>query len=218
MQFTIPCEIYGRLARIADTSTWRFKPEPLPHLKCIHLEHKSGETVAVVSNRKIAAVQRIGKTDQPDGAISIIIDPSILAQCEIEARTDGELIIDVTNIPGFRYAQLRSSLGWAFSGNVGLFFDTPSGLHDDWQTWRRILPPAASKKSKGFMYLWCEALAQLAFAAPSGAIVFPECINTDEVIFVQDSIDTDWLGLFIGVGKDASERKFNAATMPKWLK
>ena len=61
-----------------------------------------------------------------------------------------------------------------------------------------------------------ERLAVLASTAPSGTIIFPEFIDVDTPVVVNDVHDPNWLGVFIS--KPEGNDTPDPVTIPSWVK
>lgn len=207
MQFKLPCETYIRLHNAAKPSS-EDKPK---HLYTLLLENHDGILVAVATNNKILAVEKIGSTDQPNGSVNIIFDPMLLHQCSIEP--DGELTIFVIDNAIMQHASVKTSGGYVYPGNIAMF-----GEFKEWSTWRSIFPDQLPNTSFGFMYLQGELMANLAASAPSGSFVFPEHIDTRQPVLVNDPIDRSWIGLFMAICDDVRNMNYEPAEYPRWLK
>lgn len=215
MQFKIPCETYIRLAGAVVPHP--VKPVAVP-LQCIRIERQKGFVVALATNNRICVVEKIDATTEPDGAVNIRIDPVLLQQCELEKQFDSELIIDVIDLPGVQVVTCKSTFGYSHNGDIGVF-PTPEEHIKYWQNWReKIIPYDQPKKSNGFLMLDTVGMEQLTRCSPSGVIVFPEKIDTDQAVIVNDSIDPGWLGIFMAVHWEESKVGVNsAATVPNWI-
>jgi hypothetical protein len=218
MQFKIPCETFARLSIAAVPLSDVPPTSVIDELACVYLEHRKGQTLAIATNNRICAIERLGNTDQPDGSVCVTIDPVLVQQCLTEAQFDGELTIDVTDNEILRWAAAKTSFGYTYNGNAGRFPEVGTKFKH-WADWRSILPPARKKQEpSGFLHFRAAHLEILAKASPSGCIIFPEIINTDEPILLRDSVDPNWLGMFMGVVEDSDEKQYEPATRPEWLK
>lgn len=210
MQFRIPCETFARLSNVCNY----LKPDEKRPLNVMFLDYTGGNFYAVVSNSIIAAVQYLGKTDQPDFCRAVILDPQIINQCRIEADLDGELIIDTMDIGGVPFGTAITTFGYKYPSNA--LFTPPNKMWErPWNDWRKLFPDDVPIRSKGFLFMDTEQLTNLGKSSPSGRFVFPAFIDVNKPVMVRDVIDPDWVGLFLP--RDNSQKNLQAATRPEWL-
>lgn len=209
MDFTISCEQFMRLSRIATN----FKDgETNEYFRSIYLEHKSGHSFAVASNMKLMGVEHLGATAEPDGGVNIRLDPHLIQQCEIEAPYSS--LITGTYLPELGYAMLKTTFGWQLP-NCQLISNHVNHLKD----WRKTVPKSIPKKPDGALRMKASEIAQLGSSSPSGRIIFPECISLDVPVVVRDAIDPNWMGLFVStLTDDGNPPTILAATLPDWIK
>lgn len=212
MRFTLPCETYVRLTNALNMQ----KDETRP-INCIRLDYVAGDYYAVATNAIIIAVQYLGKTDEQDGGICLINDQLLKAQCQQEIPFDGEISVDVIDNEMIQFAAIKTSFGYNHPGN-GAIFPPSEGWGEPWHAngWKKIFPDDVATKSKGFIFMDTEHVANLGRCAPSGRIVFPEKIDSSKPVVVRDAVDPDWLGAFLP--REANKiSSLVAATLPDWL-
>lgn len=206
--FTIPCEVFVRLANAASPLNI---DTPYNGLNVVRVEYIAGDAYAIATNSRVLACQYLGKTDQATDAVNILITEPLVQQCKIEAEFDG--VLSVTTIPGVDYATANTTFGFNYPYNAASFTDEMGG-GKRWSEWRNIIPPAVASKSSGHMFLTGEWIASLAHAAPSGRIVFPAHIDVKIPVIVRDSVDPDWFGMFLGTSVQGNTKP---ATRPEWI-
>jgi hypothetical protein len=206
MEFAIACETIKRLNRIAG-----------PEHRFIRLEHYQECSVAIVTNKKIAVIEKIGINPQNlNGAILFPLNDSIIAQCEQEAPFNSVVKIIANSVLG--WATASTTLGFPFQGNAMIPGESVTMAHmNDWREW---LPPKPVTKTNGAMFWTADWIAQIASAAPSGRIVFPEFIDVSKPVILRDFIDEKWLGIFMAnrVTDAGVVENAEPATVPKWIK
>lgn len=209
MNFTISCEAFMRLSRIATN----FKDgETNEYFRSVYIENNAGHSFAVASNMKLIGIEYLGKTAEADGGINIRLDPHLIQQCEIEAPYSS--VITGTHVEALNFATLKTTFGYELPGCQMVSTDV-NHLKD----WRKVIPKSMPKKPNGALRMKASELAQLAAASPSGRIVFPECISLDIPVVIRDAIDPNWMGLFVSTMTDnGNPPTILTATLPDWLK
>lgn len=207
MKFEIKCATFLRLAKICEF----FEPEcPMDEraiLTTVRLEHYDGNAFAIVTNKRIAAIERIGSAPAGNGVAHVVLDPQLLAQCRAETFLDGSLIINT--IPEIATAMASTSSGWNYSGNACYWWDeTPL---DDWRSWS---PDEPIKKHEGIMYWGLFAVTSLLESSPSGKVYFPKYINCSKPVVLRDKHDDNWVGLFIPEPFQSTQKE--SAELPDW--
>lgn len=210
MEFLIKCDVFKRLAAITKHFETTTDEETRQVLSCVRLEYKDGRYCAVATNQRIAAIQYLGETDQPDGAAHIINDDTILKQCDVEMQYDSSF--HITALPEFAVTTVRSLMGWEFTGNAGIF---PTNTPMD--TWRKWFPDSPVTKGRGVMYWNADQIAALAATAPSGKLYFPRHIDIDKPVIIRDLLDDSWCGLFMPKPHATEKQVDEQAELPKWL-
>lgn len=212
MRFKISCEQFARLSKGAyvpgedlglDTAG---HPLPVrPEFACVRLQNISGKSYAIVTCGIIMAVEYLGPTTEPDGAVNVPTAPALIAQCEAEQMFNSDLSVDYDPISG--YTVLMSTLGYMFPGSARM---ADSGVWDT-KDWRDRIDPPAKKSDTAFSFhgKW---LARMASTAPSNIFILPEHVQRKRPVVVRDRIDKDWLGVFLVIQYDYSE----FAELPDW--
>tara|TARA_R110000851_G_scaffold250706_1_gene403207 strand:+ start:692 stop:1276 length:585 start_codon:yes stop_codon:yes gene_type:complete len=187
-----------------------FEPDIRPDVKekinTVRIENKGGKCFAVATNEKIAAVEYLHNTDQPDGYVHIILDPALLKQCEIEMTLDSDIYI--TAVEQIAVATAKTTLGYTQAGNCCYWFDD-SPLND-WSSW---FPEDVATESQGAMCWNSFHVEVLVKSSPSGEISFPEFINVNNPVILRDTKSPNWVGLFIPVSYDT----IKPAVKPDWI-
>lgn len=204
MEIKLPCETYVRLSKIAAIAPDDFKS--------IYIERKNGITVAIATNRYIAAIERLPDANE-DGSVLLLFDPVLLTQCEAETQFNGNLEIVVNSM--LQFASAKTSFGFSYPGNVSLPDVSP-----EWERWRNWLPDAPAAASVGGMFWGENNIAALSSSAPSGKVVFPQFIDCSKPVIIRDHIDEKWLGLFMPLvhTDEGKTVQCDGATLPGWLK
>ena len=217
MNFEISAEIFLRLGNVASVIPQRVLDEiddaTLETIKCVRLEYLNGHYYALASNKKIAAIFYLGKTEQPNGVAHITNDAKLLKQCEAEKAFGSTLFISV--VPELQIASVKTTLGYNYPGNAGLFPPAAAPLNS-WTTWVPKTQPAASKGAMSWMLDSIEALNK---ASPSGCVVFPEFIDAMHAVVLRDRDTPNWCGLFMANAYNDQTKKVHTlepATLPEW--
>jgi hypothetical protein len=203
MKFSILCETFLRLSNCAGVN------DPEPALNSVRLENSNGKVFAVASNRKIMAVEYLGETDEPDGAINIAVHQDIIDACEYSENQ--QRFITVNSWQEFGVATM----------NIGVFspyalpFTNPDTF-EPFRNWRGQFPTWLPKVDKGFVWFETEQLNKLGLSSPSGMIALPEVLDNTRRVIVRDIHDPNWCGVFIPYHPNNPNVK--PATLPEWLK
>lgn len=205
MEIVIHCASLLRLSRLAATVA---ADDPKPYLQAVWLETKGGHMAAVVTNRKLAAVEYLGEDAGPDAGFAVPLDPAFMAQVETEAgfgsrvrlTQDGMKIHAMTD---FAYYQELQALA------------TLDSADNHFNAWRNWFPDALPVETHGAMFQTLGNLATLNSAAPSGSVIFPEFIDTRKPVVVRDLHDENWLGVFLA---DPNGETLPRVTLPEWVR
>ncbi len=207
MDLSIKCETYLRFAQICKFFDPSIKPEVKEKINTVRIEVKNGKVFAIATNEKIAAVEFLYNTEHQDASIHLIIDDSIIQQCETEKMFDSSLTISV--FQEIAVATLKSDLGYTHVGECCHWFDeTPL---DNWASW---FPDTEYKKSKGAMYWDVGQVEALMCSCPSGFITFPEFIDANSPVLIRDVKNPNWAGVFIPSHPSEPSTK---AKKPDWI-
>lgn len=210
MKFTIPCEVFARLATVATAMEAERDPA---YFRSVYLENKAGKSFAITTNIKFVAIEYLGETKAPDGSINVDCHDAILAQCEVERGLKGVLHVDY--MPELRFASVKSTFGFTHAVNAAVFTAADNPAFERWRNW---LPEKLPHGSESPMFADAEQLHALACSSPSGAILFPAF--TSKVVVVRDAHSENWIGVFLGVGtsRDGRTLKEIPVRMPDWVK
>lgn len=195
MIFKLNADVLQRLFKISTPhGSTQFKDT-----QSVRLENKDGVAFAIATNSRIIAVENLGETTEPNGAVNLSNDPGIVAW--VHSMADAELKFEW--YPG-----------------MALMFDTHllPVVPDEtrrWVEWSRIFPNELPTKPNGPLYLDGDIIALLASSAPSGQLLFPKFIDRGQTTVVRDLYDPNWLGGFIS---DTKLAKTEYATLPEWMK
>ena len=178
-------------------------PRVDPWCNSVRLE----QNLAIVTNREYLVIERI---DNPaTEPLHILADPALIAQCLTEATYHSKLHIVGNSM--LRYASLKTSMGYQFPDNAGLYLDEPCSIAD----WRTVIPPAMAKKAKGSMCIEAAALANVAQSSPSGRITLPEFVDWSLPVVARDAVDPNWCAFFY---VREADNPHEPATIPGSLK
>ena len=198
MEHIIPCETFARLCNVL-----KFMPKDDPWCRSIRLDGN----MAIATNRFYIAIERLDTSVA--SVLHIPADPVLIEQCVKEAPFHSKMHIVANDM--LRFASLKTSLGYAYPGNAGVYLDTLNPV----DRWREIVPTSLPKKSKGSMCIDTAMLASLAESSPSGKITFPEHIDWTLPVVVRDAVDPNWCGIFY---VRESDNPHDPATIPGWAK
>lgn len=206
MNIEISCEIYARLAAIPlilDPTDQR------KYFKSLYLERENNVLFAVVTNGKLAAIERIGEDTGPDERTAIAIDPVLVAQAVKEISFNSKLVI-VAN-PLLAFTAIKTTFGYNYPGN-GMVQLPDANYFNEWRKWA---PDEMPVKTSGAMFWATPMIHALSTASPTGCICFPEFIDITRPVLVRDRNSDEWVGLFMPVTDDGE--KIDPASRPGWL-
>lgn len=200
--FTIPCELYTRLAGVAiqpDEETNR------PTLRSVRIEHLNGRCIAVASNARIVAGEFIQDIDEERGfsGVNVSIAPGLLALAA--QAPDADLIVN--QAPG--WTVITTSDGAMFPGN--------GEVPGDYPEWRGLIPTELPTKNNGCFSFSGLQMARLCASSPSGSIRCARNIDFAAPTIVRDIHDENWFGIFM-VTDGEKAQSFKPATVPEFLK
>lgn len=211
MEISVDCAVFTRLAKLAKLNNEGF-------LRSIWLEITDGKMIAVATDRKIMAIEFLGEDLGPDFSMNAVVDDLLIAQCEIEKSFNSK--ITFTFNPQLSWTTAKTTLGYEHVGNAAIMETTSVGVtkaeENVLSRWRECLPDKLPAISTGGMFTRMERLAVLASTAPSGTIIFPEFIDVDVPVIVNDVHDPNWLGVFIS--KPEGNDTPDPVTIPGWVK
>jgi hypothetical protein len=210
MNFEIPVETYIRLSGVTNYIRESISDEERALIRCVRLEHKDGKTLAIASNRKVAAIYHIGATTEPDGATHLNIDDKLLAQCHTEKPFNSKLFI--VALPELGIVSLKTTLGYQ-SATAGFF--APETPLAKWKTWVADEQPT---KSNGAMGWHMEDMLALNSASPSGYLNFPEWIDATKPVVLRDPEFPEFVAMFMGnrINDKGAAYTVEPATLPAW--
>jgi hypothetical protein len=201
MTFIIPADVFARLS----VAALRSGPDeeiksPIDMLRSVRVEHRNGKRLVVASNHKILVCELIDKNvAEPDGSVNITLD--LINPCNLAMANDGRLEI---NIVSESWAVATITTGYFYPGNAMVI-----GQYPEW----RGLIPETPKKAVGSIVFNPDDLALMARAAPSGRIVLPRLFDDSQPIICRDTVDPNWLGVFL-----SKSDGIEPATVPEWIK
>jgi hypothetical protein len=213
MNFTLPCDTYVRLSRVAQNYIERDPPTP-DYMKAMYLEIKSGEAFAVCTNIKLAAIEYLGKTNEPDGKMHLTLDPILLKQAQSEIPFNSSLQIVYNEMLAF--ANVKTTFGYNYPGNALI----PAPATNEFDHWRSWAPDKPATKAKGVLSMIPADVMNLGLSSPSGRIVFQEFIDNTKPCVIRDRFDPKWMGLFMPCVVDENNKiiDIEPAKLPDWFK
>lgn len=204
MEFSIDCGVFVRLANIA-----RLTQDG--QLRSVYLECHDGKKVAVASDKKIMAVEFLGESVGPDFSMNAAVDDALINQCNIEKSFNGTVTFNYDT--SLNYATATTTLGFQHQKNAAVILQEKRNYLKDWgMCFPRKLPTV----SNGGMFAKLDRLAALASSAPSGAVVFPEFIDVNEPVVVNDVHDPNWIGVFLSKSEKGDE--IDPVSIPSWIR
>lgn len=203
MDIEIPCELYHRLEDINGLS----EADPRKHLNSIYIERRDNVLFVIATDVKIAVIQKSISVG-PDTSFAIRMDNALLLQCATEKQFNSNLIL--TNNPALNFVSAKTTFGYNFPGNIGVMLPD----NNEFQSWREWLPDEMPTQSNGNMLMNAHSVARIAFASPSGSIIFPEFIDVRKPVLVRDVFSHDWIGLFFPAQKDKTPAYLG---VPDWV-
>jgi hypothetical protein len=208
--YTVPCNTLFRLSQICKFFQPHVSEEKKSLINTIRLENKAGYLYAIATNSEVAAIERIGPTDQPDDSCHLKIDPDFTENMRTQAQYGVSAV--VTTIPMGAFSMLQTPVGLTIA-DCCYWFGSETPMHE-WRTWADLKPPS---KSSGSIYLDLHHIEILFSASPSGKIVFQEFIDVEKPITIRDRFVDNWVGLFIPC-PDFHEGSVAKAKLPDWWK
>lgn len=208
MKFTISCATFARLASITEFFDPATDQEIVDHLSCVRLEAIGGHVLGIVTNHKIAVIEYLGPTNEPDAVAHIKADPVLINQCRTEAAFDS--FLEIVYVPEILLATVKTMMGYSYQGNAAI-----EGMPEmsPMKNWRKWFPDEMPKKSKGFLYFNIDYISMLVKSSPSAGVVFPEHIDTDVPVVLRDRDNPNWCGLFF----PKATAPLQPATIPQWV-
>lgn len=175
-------------------------------INTVRLENKNGQSFAISTNQKIAAIEYLGFTHATDSSIHLKLSPELLQQLFMEATSN--YMINIMTIPEIAISTLTSTSGFTLTDCCYWWQDTPLA---DWRDWACEAPIA----SKGAMFWNLFHIESLIKSSPSGKIVFPEFIDYEKPITLRDRHNPEWVGLFIAEPPKPDKIRI-PAELPEW--
>ncbi|MAK38199.1 MAG: hypothetical protein CMC15_18715 [Flavobacteriaceae bacterium] len=190
MKFVVKCEVLLRLSKVCNFFDVSISEDMKNRINTVRLENSNGNTIAVATNNKIAAIEILGSTAESDGYVDLVLSPELIAQCEKEVGYDGVMVVN--SIPELAMSSIQSMMGWSYGGNASYWYDdTPM---NNWRSWANSNEVPASK---GCMYWDLHHVHALFQSSPSGCVVFPENIDVEKPVTLRDDNAPEWVGLFL---------------------
>lgn len=210
MDFLIKCDVFSRLAQVTRQFDKTTDFDTKKMISCVRLEYRKGHYYAIATNQQIAAIQYLGRTDQPDGEAHVVNDDVLIKQCIQETLYDSSLFVQV--IPEFALANIVTTTGWAYKGQGCIYPE--NGPLDTWRNW---FPDKNPTKSNGIMYWNIDHIESLARSSPSGHLYFPKFIDVEKPVVIRDRFDDNWCGLYIPRPHLSDGSITKEAEKPAWI-
>lgn len=210
MKFYINCQTFIRLAGVCNYFSPFIEPEMKDKLNTLRLENLNGKTIAIITNHKIAVIEYLSDTTEPDGFAHVKLDPQMIGIC----AAMGDNILEITTIPEILFATAQSC-GFSYNGNACHWFnDSPL---NEWRSWAGLQGKEnIPKKSKGAMVWNLSYIQSLIAASPSGRVVFPEFIDVDKPVVIRDRVSPKWAALFLAKPAATDIDDVIPAALPAW--
>lgn len=204
-EFKIKCETFLRLAGICEFFEPSVEDGIRDKINTVRIENHNGISLGIATNQKVAAVEYLGDTDQPDGVIHIKLTSELIEQCKLEVQFDS--VLTIVTVPEMGISSIQTTFGFNVTDGCYWFVDTEL---NNWREWGA----ANATASKGVMYWNLYQLEPLIKSAPSGKIIFPEFIDTNQPVTLRDHISPNWVGIFFPKPSDAVITE--QAALPDW--
>lgn len=209
--FTIRAEQFMRLAGIVSYFASNVSDENKQLINTIRLENKGGQSVAVVTNQKIVAVETLGPTVHPDGVCHVKFTPQLMEAANRAAQMNLTMTFMLT--PMIAMSVVQIGIGEYVQDVCHWFEYTPL---DKWRSW--LVDDAMV--SEGIMCWDLYHVESLIRSSPSGKVVFPQNINVSQPLMIRDRYNNGWVGLFMPTGElppDTIHAMTNRI-QPSWLR
>lgn len=192
--YKISANALERLASVVKFSTEE-------DLKTVRLENRSGQTFAIATNRKVASIENLGPTTEPDSAVHLKLSDELLALC----LSGG--ILTFTIVPEALISMCQNDKGMV---SDCCYWSTEGPL-EKWRSWAHV----DATKSAGVMHWDLFQIETLVSSSPSGKIYFPTFINAEKPVTIRDCTSDKWVGLFLPQ-PDTGEKNMSPAKLPEW--
>jgi len=205
--FKIKCKTFLRLVSVCDYFSPKIDTETKEKLNVLRLENTEDSCLAVITNQKIAVIERLGHNESKKrGVVHVVLTDALKKDCQY--GSENELFLEIETMPEIALGTVRLSSGALLNAKCRWFDETPL---DDWRSWGCENP----KKADGAMY-WDMAYVESLFqASPSGCIYFPKLIDIKQPLTLRDFNAPEWVGLFLPRPPD-EEIVRNEASLPEW--
>lgn len=174
-------------------------------LKCFRLEIANNKIFLIGCNEYVACVELLGETNQENDVCYIKVNNALLESIEKENNING--IYTFETLPELAIGSVSASDGYKFND----FIVWPDEhILENWRNW--FTTPT---ESKGFMYCTLYQVQTLFETSPTGEIVFPKDINSENPVIVRDVNNDNWIGAFIP--SFDGKKVIKPAELPEWL-
>jgi len=205
-EFIINADTYLRLSKIAlqpdEQHTKDGNVTPFDtSLRSVRIEQDGGVALAVATCGKLLAVECLSDCGD-DGVLNVTIDPKLIAIAQAELEQSGSLII-------------KQAPGWTIARGsaTGTMYPLNAEIIGEWPNWRDLIPARQPAKNNGAFVFDGQWIGRMGASAPSGIFVLPRCSNVDAAVVVRDTIDPNWMGVFLISDR---ENKQEPAEVPAW--
>lgn len=206
--FNVKCETLLRFLNLCSFFEPSVETQTVEKLNAVYLENKDGMTFIVATNSMVAAVERVGFTQEPDGFAYFKNDETI--KNKIKQGSLEDLTVKIVTLPQFAMSTLTIGNGSDIVNCCKWFDDSP---FKNWRNWFQD----QDGDVKGFMYWDVFHVESLMKASKSGCVIFPEKINAEKPIIIRDRYNPEWVGSFFPQ-PPVGQVIVNSAKKPEWLK
>lgn len=211
MNFILPTAIYTRLSGIPSRFIAAMSAEEREMLTCIRLERHNKYTYAIATNRRVAAVYFLGVENAPDAVLHMALDADLLTQCEKEAPFNSTM--EIVNIPAIGMANAKTSLGYVCPNNLAK--PSENSPIAAWRTWTPSKPIDMTVDAMSWQL---DDMIALNKSSPSGVVRFPEFIDANKSVVMNDLKDPNWVGMFMANRRNDEGKPYavEPAIVPEW--
>ena len=174
----------------------------LSHLPFLKIEINNGKSYLIGTNDTVACVEYLGEVNHAND--SCYVKPDV-NKITAEANFGGTFTFET--LPELAMGTVTTTSGQNCNDFIMWPDESPV---DKWKEWFTI-----SSESQGFMYCDLIQLITLWETSPSGEIVFPEVINSEQPVIVRDVNSVNWVGVFLPVVD--SKAILKPAILPEWI-
>lgn len=199
MQIAINADIFVRFANLARNLP---ADDERKYLRSVLVEVAQGNVFIFATDSRFAAVAKIGES-LGEFRACITADDVLTNQANAEKPFASSVFVSAEKV--------STSLGFVYPGNP--FVEAPQGKINEAFSWRQLFTVMHDKNHRN-MFIDTERMRFMHACSPSGKIIFPNKIDTGKPIVVKDSIDDNWLGVFLARPNIGNQLFGN---LPEWI-